>query len=277
MDYTKVCQGWIYCITNKVNGKKYIGKTNNIARRTEEHFNLNRKDSTRLRRAMLKYGKENFGVEILVHFTAINKKVLNKLLNWLEKHYITKYNTKDNGYNLTLGGDGLCGYTMSEEHKRKLGLNSSIKLKGRKLSSETIQKRTKTFQENKVNCRPILQYDLNGCFIKEFYSIKNAVEETGIKIGCIANCLSGKRAMGGKFIWKYKEADSFPIKINPYVNPLSPKVYYYTKDNILLGSWDSIQIAANETGIARSKIKNHCYRPSEVHRGNYFSLTAPTS
>ena len=25
MDYTKVCQGWIYCIINKVNGKKYIG------------------------------------------------------------------------------------------------------------------------------------------------------------------------------------------------------------------------------------------------------------
>ena len=277
MDYSEVCQGWIYCITNKVNNKKYIGKTNNIARRNEEHFNLNREDSTHLRRAMLKYGKEDFEVEILVHFTAINKKILNKLLNWLEKHYITKYNTKNNGYNLTLGGDGLCGHTMSEEHKRKIGLNSSIKLKGRKLSSETIQKRTKTFQENKVNCKPILQYDLNGSFIKEFYSIKNAIEESGIKKCCIANCLSGRRAMGGKFIWKYKEANSFPIKIKPYVNPLSPKVYYYTKDDVLLGEYDSMQIAASETGISYTRIKNYCCRPSEAHRGNYFSNVAPAS
>ena len=59
-------KGYIYLIENKINGKKYIGKTySSIEKRWKEHI----KDRTRfdrpLYRAMNKYGIENFSIQEL--------------------------------------------------------------------------------------------------------------------------------------------------------------------------------------------------------------------
>ena len=102
---------YIYCLTNKVNGKKYIGRTNNIRVRKTQHkndsFNINcpRKYKTALARAIRKYGWENFTMEILEE----NDDFL--IINELEKKYIKEMNTKPpNGYNLSDGGEfGFCG------------------------------------------------------------------------------------------------------------------------------------------------------------------------
>jgi len=64
--------GYLYIITNKVNGKKYIGKTNDINRRITRHFiDLKRGNhhSHKLQRAFNKYGKDNF---IVTYDTFIN-------------------------------------------------------------------------------------------------------------------------------------------------------------------------------------------------------------
>jgi hypothetical protein len=55
--------------------------------------------------------------------------------------------------------------------------------------------------------RPVLQYDLEGNIIREYKSINEAWEKTGITRSHIANCAYGKyktdRASG--YIWKFKK------------------------------------------------------------------------
>ena len=91
-------KGIIYKITNKVNGKSYIGQTRyTIEFRWKQH--IHKKDNTYFHNAIHKYGIENFSIEILEECN-IND------LNSKEIFYIAKYNTFDRGYNLTIGGDG---------------------------------------------------------------------------------------------------------------------------------------------------------------------------
>lgn len=98
--------GIIYCFTNKINGKKYIGQTINPKQRYNNHmcdiYKQNRAGyNSPLARAMRKYGKENFSYEVLA-------KDINDIdiLNILEKEYIEKYKslTTQHGYNILEGG-----------------------------------------------------------------------------------------------------------------------------------------------------------------------------
>lgn len=91
-------KGIIYKVTNKVNGKSYIGQTRyTLEFRWRQH--LHKKDNVYFHNAIKKYGAENFSLEVLEECD-VDK------LNSREIFYIAKYNTFENGYNLTLGGDG---------------------------------------------------------------------------------------------------------------------------------------------------------------------------
>ena len=55
--------------------------------------------------------------------------------------------------------------------------------------------------------KPILQYDLNGNFIKEWFGIKNASENLLIDKSNIGECCRNKRKTAGGYIWKFKERE----------------------------------------------------------------------
>lgn len=106
----------VYCHTNKLNGKKYIGITNNPDRRwrcsgIEYKSPLNRNRKSVFWDAIQKYGWDNFEHEILESNLSQDEACE------LETLYINKFKTfigfdDCNGYNATLGGDGtsgLCG------------------------------------------------------------------------------------------------------------------------------------------------------------------------
>lgn len=91
-------KGIIYKITNKVNGKSYIGQTRyTLEFRWKQH--LHKRDNAYFHNAIHKYGEDNFQLEILEECDI-------ELLNSREIYYIAKYNTFKEGYNLTIGGDG---------------------------------------------------------------------------------------------------------------------------------------------------------------------------
>lgn len=54
------------------------------------------------------------------------------------------------------------------------------------------------------NLKPVLQYDKEGNFIKEWESAKSVENELGIKRSSIGRCCNGKRKTAGKFVWRYK-------------------------------------------------------------------------
>lgn len=95
----------IYKITNLVNNKVYIGKTNNSERRWADHqrlaFTLNHKEYEKaLYKAMRKYGLDNFIFEIIEELKDYS------ISEEREQYWINYYNSYNNGYNETLGGDG---------------------------------------------------------------------------------------------------------------------------------------------------------------------------
>lgn len=92
----------IYKITNRINQKCYIGQSDNIKRRWKDHrgsaFNPNDADYNHpLYRSMRKHGIENFLFEVLEECSKDN-------LDDREIFYIAKYNSYEDGYNLTKGG-----------------------------------------------------------------------------------------------------------------------------------------------------------------------------
>lgn len=61
-------------------------------------------------------------------------------------------------------------------------------------------------EENRIRNKKksILQFDLNGHFIKEWESLSEAHKKLNINLGNIMRVLKGERNMAGNYIWKYK-------------------------------------------------------------------------
>ena len=121
----------IYLIRNLLNGKGYVGQTRgSVATRFCRHrASANAGSDLAIHRAMRKYGNENFRVEVLDSCDSQSQ------LNELEQYYIKLFGTLaplGHGYNMTPGGDGLSGFTMSLESKLKM----SLAKKGKRLSEE---------------------------------------------------------------------------------------------------------------------------------------------
>ena len=110
----------IYKITNKVNGKCYIGQSQDIATRFREHKYLlrqNKYGNRKIQNAWNKYGEENFIFEIIEECTI-------EELDEKEMKYIKGYNSHYDGYNNTDGGGGIRGWKHSEEFKEKMSLSN---------------------------------------------------------------------------------------------------------------------------------------------------------
>jgi group I intron endonuclease len=113
----------VYCIKNTVNNKEYIGlTTRTLEERWKQHiYESNKQDSwewnTPLGNAIKKYGKDLFEVFVLEECSS-ETELKQKEIQLIKER---KSLSTENGYNLTLGGDGRLGYKLSEETKRKIG------------------------------------------------------------------------------------------------------------------------------------------------------------
>ena len=131
----------IYKITNKVNGKSYIGQSWNIPKRWREHKSKSHYNrNIYLHRSINKYGIENFTFDIICYFN--NTEETQFLLNEAECFFIKWYQTNDKtkGYNKMLGG---ANGKHSEETKKKMSfdrIGNKNAMFGKHHSQETIKK-----------------------------------------------------------------------------------------------------------------------------------------
>lgn len=113
--------GHIYCYTNLINNKKYIGQSINPPEERFKNHKSNYKNpknseyNSEIHRAMRKYGYENFKYEVLANcIEDIN------LLNILEIYYISYFDCQTpKGYNIEPGGRN-CERSQTDEQKEKL-------------------------------------------------------------------------------------------------------------------------------------------------------------
>lgn len=125
----------IYKITNKINGKIYIGSSKDIPARWNHHINsLNRGDhhSKHFQRAWNKYGEDSF------IFEQLESVISEEYLVEREQHYLDTLQPwkRRFGYNISPTAESCLGVTRSEETKQKL---REINL-GKKVSQETKKK-----------------------------------------------------------------------------------------------------------------------------------------
>jgi group I intron endonuclease len=232
----------IYKITNRVNGKVYIGKDE--ASRPPYYGS-----GKLIRRAIQLYGKDSFEKEIIEDVEG------RELLCEREIYWISFYNSTDSriGYNITKGGDGgdtlsnhpdldtikekisnaTVGRVFTEEHLINLKKNhpkltmeeknmdkatwlvsireSHAKRKGKTLEEIVGEDRAKKIKEHLREKRqeraeyfetPVAQYSREGELLQTYKSQAEASKATGIRQGDISNCIKGRQKVVKGFIWK---------------------------------------------------------------------------
>ena len=113
----------VYCIKNTINNKEYIGLTTRaLEERWKQHIRESNREggwewNTPLGNAIKKYGKDSFQIFVLEECSS-ETELKQKEIQLIKER---KSLSTENGYNLTLGGDGRLGYKLSEETKRKIG------------------------------------------------------------------------------------------------------------------------------------------------------------
>lgn len=238
--------------------------------------------------AIIKYGWDNFKHEIIL--SDLTKEEADNL----EKLLIEEFNTKNRkyGYNLKDGGLGGGGFSeetlkkMSEVHKGVKQSEETIKKRAEKLKGENNPNYGKPMskeQRNKIsdskkgknnhmygkhfkeetkqkikesqNMRKIVQYDLQGNFVKIWNSISDAGRELNIARANISACCRNKRKNAGGFIWKYHD-EEFVDGQSAWNN--GKQVAQYSLDNEFICMFQSLKEASLKTGISYNGILLCC-------------------
>ena len=179
----------IYCIINTVNQKKYVGSSKNLQMRLMQHRSRLRKnvhDNIKLQRSWNKYGEANFQFYILEFCEE-------EQLSNREQFYIDSMKP---WFNVILEVERV---SIPKESRAKM---SKSRKEG--ISNGTIE----LYQE-----KPIYQYSLDGDFIAEYPSIKQAAIACDINRSSINRFLSSIYKKGGNFLWSLIKVD----KMSPYI------------------------------------------------------------
>lgn len=211
---------YIYQITNDINGKIYVGKTEfSIEKCFKEHCRdafKERNEKRPLYSAMRKYGVEHFHIELIEETDNPEEQ---------EVYWIEQKRSFKNGYNATLGGDGkrYCDYDLIVATYKEVGtIKDTANLL--KISIDTVSKvlhhngisinSSQEIQKRKFG-KVTNMYSIDGNFLRSFPSTNEAarymVENhlTGCKHTTIKQHITevctGRRKTAAKYKWRYAE------------------------------------------------------------------------
>ena len=279
----------IYKITNQINGKVYIGQSNDIQRRWQEHKNPSKflSSKKKLYEAFKEYGIENFSFEVL-------EECSREELDEKEIYYIEYYDSFNDGYNLTTGGQGnnfrktnkditkeiyslwdagLSVNEINEKLKDKIG-HTQIYLYLHEYENYSITEsrrrgflRSEKIKDKKLklgNTEEIKQYDLYGNFIQTFSSQNEAERITGVIACTIGRVFSGKALSAGGYQWikGNKEPENLIDKV-----PIKFGVIQYTLSGEEVQRFLSVRQAAEYIGCKLSTMHKLCRHQKESFKG----------
>ena len=203
---------YIYKITNDINDKIYIGKTEySIEKRFKEHCQDSKREHCEKRplyNAMNKYGIEHFHIEPIEETNEPEER---------EKYWIQYYGSFKYGYNATMGGDGKHykdydlvvalfneGKTINEIAKI---LDYDIKTCRVALEQALINAKDRQIRGREVLYHSVIQLDKDTEEIVAIYpsmiAAQNALKKQSS--GHIAAVCKGKRKTAYGYKWKYGE------------------------------------------------------------------------
>lgn len=215
--------GVIYKITNRINGKAYIGQTTQtIQERWMSHIYGHSK-CFRLKSAIRKYGKDSFTVEIVDSASNFVE------LGFKEILWIIKEDTFNKGYNVKIGSyisPEIANKIRLSKVGKKMSEAAKANMKGKKRSAETIQKLknaalgripwnkgTKKVKIKKRKCVEIYMFSKEYKLLKvfsritdaAFYIIKEqdyAKKDKASILSNIAQCIKINRGCFYGYRWK---------------------------------------------------------------------------
>ncbi len=246
--------GYIYCITNTENNKKYIGQTSRtIQRRFNEHCRHASCVSSPcynypLEQAIRKYGKDKFSISLIEETDNLDER---------EIYWIRELNTylSNTGYNATEGGNHY--YIPNEVVSTLIELYNSGK---------TIEEIHEEYQEYSIKSlthfilgksgyfvyKKIFQYTLEGNFIQEFNGLE-AVRKWILEqklTDCqecdrfIFNVLKGIKPTAYGFQWSWEYNESINKAENTRKTKAQSKIIQFSKNGESLQEFDSFILAA---------------------------------
>mgnify|MGYP000857226395 FL=1 len=265
----------IYKLTNLVNNKIYVGATTEGASyRFRRHvIKANGGGTTAICNAIREYGENNFKIETI----ELCKDLAH--MNERENYWIVLLGATNPeiGYNNKLGGGVRF---QSDETKEKIGILHRGKI-----------------SENR---KPILQYDINGIFVKEYPSIEAASEDTGISKTSIYRILRKQAMKPSKknpYVWilspdnrediklqinikdyymnlnyvpkqseEFKRKRALRIVENGDMNGLSTPVEQYDLKGNLIAKYGSISDASKASGISGCTIRKYINDPEYINK-----------
>lgn len=223
--------GVIYKITSP-SGRLYVGKTHDLRKRVNAYkcdVRKNRKD-LKLHNSLRKYGWDAHVLEVI-------EEVEDALLDEREIYWIAELDTycykNPKGLNMTLGGDGQRSTWMHDLERRKkqskVFSGEGNPFYGRRHSKENREYMSKIMSERNRKkgikipewgaekgrlkiIKPVVAYNSNGEFIKEYVSATDAAKDLGINRTSINDVLRGKHTNAGGLIFRYK-TEGYPLKI----------------------------------------------------------------
>ena len=278
----------VYKITNRINGKIYIGITNNFNRRMREHRNKAQSESStkyyyHLSCAIRKYGWENFVTEIIAD--NLERKEAEKL----EKKYIKLYNSNNVnfGYNITEGGESATIQTSVTDVQASAIINA-LKNSCQTMSTIAKQYGVSVSQVSRINLGELkkdssLTYPIRSQAIqeKELLSILDDLLDDKLTIVEIANkynrsTASIQRFNSGKthkgFYHSYPirrgTSSSYPIVAielvtgkQEYFNNISEAANFVIANNLTRGGKiESIKSRINRAINKKEKIYKHLWQ-----------------
>jgi group I intron endonuclease len=253
-------KGYVYKIMSP-NGRVYIGKTFRLKKRLEAYKGVWCYNQKILYNSLLKYGWSAHTFDIIYEGNCDENTLCD-----LERQYIIEYNSfigyNELGMNLTLGGEGSLGHIHSEDTKNKISNTKKLatrtdkekiaseKRKGVKLNKteDWIIKNTESIK------KPILQYSLEGKFIKEWKSAKDVELELGFCRKNISSNLRGITYTAYDYIWiRVGEEHS----INDIIGKINKKMSNKPRKVIDIDTgkiYKNVTLAAKVFGLSQSAL-----------------------